>query len=99
MTLGGITPPNDSTNFFTNRNGLKKASLQQHQYGASVGGRVIKDKTFFFATGDYTLQDRTTFLSPTLPSFVLPAATLWRQKLVGDAAQNDAGFASPLSAW
>src|SRR4030095_10291669 len=29
-------------------------------------------KTFFFLTADYTLQDRTTFLSPSLPSFVLP---------------------------
>jgi len=38
----------DSKAFFLNRNNLPKASLQQHQYGASVGGRVIKDKTFFF---------------------------------------------------
>jgi len=44
-----------------------------NQYSASIGAPIAKDKTFFFATGDYTLQDRTTFLSPTLPSFVLPA--------------------------
>src|SRR5262245_17705595 len=42
------------------------------QYSVSVGAPLKKDKTFFFATADYTLQDRTTFLSPTLPSFVLP---------------------------
>jgi hypothetical protein len=34
---------------------------------------MVKDKTFFFLTADYTRQDRTTFLSPTLPSFLLPA--------------------------
>ena len=44
-----------------------------HQYSGSMGGALIKDKTFFFASSDYTRQDRTTFLSPTLPAFVLPA--------------------------
>jgi hypothetical protein len=38
----------------------------------AIGGPIVKDKTFFFATADYTAQDRTTFLSPSLPSFVLP---------------------------
>jgi len=42
------------------------------QISGSVGGPIVKDKTFFFATADYTWQDRTTFLSSTLPSFVLP---------------------------
>ncbi|HJQ25427.1 MAG TPA: TonB-dependent receptor [Blastocatellia bacterium] len=43
------------------------------QVSGSIGGPIIKDKTFFFATADYTRQDRTTFLSPTLPAFLLPA--------------------------
>ena len=42
------------------------------QVSGSIGGPVIEDKTFFFATADYTRQNRTTFLSTTLPSFVLP---------------------------
>src|SRR4029078_4277610 len=42
------------------------------QVSGSVGGPIVKDKTFFFLTSDFTWQDRTTFLSPTLPSFVLP---------------------------
>ncbi len=42
------------------------------QVSGSIGGPIIKDKTFFFATADYTRQDRTTFLSSTLPAFVLP---------------------------
>ena len=46
---------------------------QLKQVSGSIGGPIVKDKTFFFATADYTRQDRTTFLSPTLPAFVLPA--------------------------
>src|SRR3954466_13901944 len=45
---------------------------QLDQISGSIGGPIVKDKTFFFATSDYTWQDRTTFLSSTLPSFVLP---------------------------
>ena len=44
-----------------------------HQVSGSIGGPIVKDKTFFFLTADYTMQDRTTFLSPTLPAFLLPA--------------------------
>lgn len=43
------------------------------QYSGTIGGPIVKDRTFFFATADYTRQNRTTFLSPTLPAFVLPA--------------------------
>jgi hypothetical protein len=43
------------------------------QYSGSIGGAFVRDRTFFFATGDYTRQDRTTYLSSSLPSFVLPA--------------------------
>ncbi|HMC71232.1 MAG TPA: carboxypeptidase regulatory-like domain-containing protein, partial [Mycobacteriales bacterium] len=44
-----------------------------NQYSGSLGGAILKDRTFFFLTADYTRQDRTTFLSTTLPAFVLPA--------------------------
>ena len=44
-----------------------------NQFSGSIGGPIVKDKTFFFATADYTRQDRTTFLSSTLPAFLLPA--------------------------
>ena len=43
------------------------------QVSGSIGGPIVKDKTFFFVTADYTRQNRTTFLSTTLPAFLLPA--------------------------
>ncbi len=42
-------------------------------YSAALGGRLVKDKTFFFLSDEYTRQDRVAQLSSTLPSFVLPA--------------------------
>jgi outer membrane receptor protein involved in Fe transport len=44
-----------------------------NQFSGAIGAPLVKDKTFFFATGDYTRQNRTTFLSNTLPAFLLPA--------------------------
>ncbi|MGB8510088.1 MAG: TonB-dependent receptor [Pyrinomonadaceae bacterium] len=44
-----------------------------NQVSGSIGGPIVEDKTFFFATADYTRQNRTTFLSTTLPAFLLPA--------------------------
>ena len=44
-----------------------------NQYSATIGAPIVKDKTFFFASAEYTRQDRTTFLSNTLPAFLLPA--------------------------
>jgi hypothetical protein len=43
------------------------------QVSGTVGGPIGKDRTFFFGTADYTRQNRTTFLSSSLPAFVLPA--------------------------
>jgi hypothetical protein len=44
-----------------------------NQFSGTIGAPLVKDKTFFFASADYTRQDRTTFLSNTLPAFLLPA--------------------------
>jgi len=39
----------DANQFFNNRSGLPKTSFRRHQFGANIGGRIVKDKTFFFA--------------------------------------------------
>jgi len=44
-----------------------------NQASGAFGGRIIKDKTFFFVANDYTQENRTAQLSSTLPAFVLPA--------------------------
>ncbi len=41
----------DAANFFENSGGVPKGEFRQNQFGASIGGAIRRDKTFFF--GDY----------------------------------------------
>ncbi len=38
----------NANDYFTNRQGLPRPPLVQNQYGANVGGPIIKNRTFFF---------------------------------------------------
>jgi hypothetical protein len=38
----------DANNWFNNRANRSKPDLSQHQFGGTLGGPIIKDKTFFF---------------------------------------------------
>jgi len=38
----------NANTFFNNRAGVQRPAFSQNQYGANVGGPVVKDKTFFF---------------------------------------------------
>jgi len=40
-------------------NGLPKGDYKKHQFGASVGGPIVKDKTHFFASFERIQQDTT----------------------------------------
>jgi hypothetical protein len=61
----------DANTFFNNRAGVDKAPLRLNQFGFTVGGPVIRDKTFFF--GDFQgfrVRDSRNFIS----SVPLPGA-------------------------
>ncbi len=46
---------------------------QLNQFSGAFSGPIVKDKTFFFFSADHTRQDRTAYLSKSLPAFLLPA--------------------------
>lgn len=58
----------DANDFFSNHAGLPRSVLIQNQFGGTVGGPVVHNKTFFFFGYDAT-RSRTTVLSTsTLPT-------------------------------
>ncbi|MGH9386250.1 MAG: carboxypeptidase regulatory-like domain-containing protein [Vicinamibacterales bacterium] len=58
----------DANNFFNNRAGRAKPDFSQHQFGGTLGGPVLRSKTFFFASYQgYRVSQGQTFLS-TVPS-------------------------------
>jgi hypothetical protein len=59
----------DANDFFNNAKGASRPPFKQNQFGGTFGGRIIRDKTFFFM--DYQggrIRDSRTYLStvPTL---------------------------------
>src|SRR5206468_41491 len=46
-----------------------------HQVSGAVGGALVKDRTFLFAAGDYTRQDRTAYFASTVPQALLNGIT------------------------
>ena len=61
----------DANNFFNNRAGRAKPDFKQHQFGATLGGPIVKDQTFFFV--DYQgmrINQGQTYVS-TVPSLLM----------------------------
>ena len=54
----------DANNYFNNRAGRAKPDFSQHQYGGTIGGPILKDKTFFFFDYQgYHVNQGATYLS------------------------------------
>src|SRR5215469_3504453 len=54
----------DAANFFENAGGLPKAPFRKNQFGAAIGGPIVKSRTFFFADYEGVRQ------SKGIPSFI-----------------------------
>ena len=62
----------DANDFFLNRNGQPRPVLRQNQFGGTIGGPIIKQKTFFFGSYQGSIQKngqapgalQSTFLPP-----------------------------------
>jgi hypothetical protein len=60
----------DAADFFTNRNRAPKTPLHRNQYGATLGGPIKHDKTFFFVSYEGFRQ-----VAPTVSTTRVPTAT------------------------
>jgi hypothetical protein len=58
----------DGTNFFANRSGSVKPTLRQNQFGGTVGGPVLKNRTFYFFSYQGTRIRRGQSFTSTVPS-------------------------------
>jgi hypothetical protein len=59
----------DAADFFTNKTGGQKNTLHRNQYGATFGGPIFKDKTFFFLSWEGFRQ-----VNPTVSATRVPTA-------------------------
>jgi hypothetical protein len=46
----------DANDFFLNRNGQPRPILRQNQFGGTIGGPIVKEKTFFFGSYQGSIQ-------------------------------------------
>lgn len=58
----------DATNFFANRAGAEKPIFKRNQFGATAGGPVLRDRTFFFGSFEGTRLRRGESSTTTVPT-------------------------------
>lgn len=57
-----------ANNWFSNRAGIDREALIRNQYGASLGGRIIRDRAFFFANWESRRDASAQAVSRIVPS-------------------------------
>ncbi|HEY6249446.1 MAG TPA: carboxypeptidase regulatory-like domain-containing protein, partial [Candidatus Angelobacter sp.] len=60
----------DANDWFANNKGLKRAALRQNDFGGVLGGPIIKNKTFFFASLEALQLRQPTSSSTAVPSLM-----------------------------
>ena len=58
----------DAADFFSNRSGTPKSEFRQNQFGATVGGPIVKNRTFFFFMYEGQRRSRESTLLGTVPT-------------------------------
>ena len=79
----------DAPNYFDKAAGLPKSTLNQHQFGGSIGGPIARNRAFFFGTFEgYKLKAGVNFVE------AAPSAAAWARAVPAVAVLLP-GFTSP----
>lgn len=84
----------NANNFFQNRAGNARPNLIQNQFGASLGGPVRKDRTFFFANWE---EFRNRNSSPSITTVPTGLERIGNFSQTRNAAGNVIAIADPLT--
>jgi hypothetical protein len=58
----------DANNFFSNRNRTPLGAFQRNQFGGTLGGPIVKNKTFFFLSEQSTVTRNASLFTTTVPT-------------------------------
>ncbi len=58
----------DANSFFNNAGGVPRGHFSQNQFGGTIGGPIIKDKTFFFFDMQNLTSRKATTINSTVPT-------------------------------
>jgi hypothetical protein len=58
----------DANSYFNNLNGVPRGHFTQNQYGATIGGPILKNKTFFFADFQLFSSRKATTVQSNVPT-------------------------------
>ncbi len=83
----------DANNWFGNANNLPRGALRQNDFGGSAGGRILRDRSFFFIAHE-SLELRQPFVTPPLTVPSLAA----RQQASGAIRELLNAFPLPVAA-
>lgn len=94
-----------ATDYFSNLNGTDKSKLRRHDFGFSLGGRIIKDRLFFFYSQEWNKEIRGQARFGSVPTllerqgnFSQPRFSSTGQRCSPDPIQNAShpGFATQI---
>ncbi len=86
----------DANTYFNNAGGVPRGHFVQNQYGATIGGPIIRNKTFFFGDFQEFASRKATTVNSTVPTPLMKAGnfTELRTSLTDSKVPSQAGCIS-----
>src|SRR5205807_9551023 len=58
----------NANNMYNNANGIRRPAFKVNEFGGAAGGRIIRDKLFFFSSYHYVMHNRATVTLASVPT-------------------------------